>query len=784
MRRQSLQHLPSPAKQHFPSPARGNHRRVRSQTVIGTPLKTGTPCRVANTNVWDNMKSIVGSWAASPVPGAKSSATASDEAEDDAVPATNTDTATATPTATPTAAARGWRAAKAMEKVATLTKDLARMKFFDRQTRAIQQEMITRGYKQPAAKNLRNKSRDEADYQWVTTTTTTTSAMATEAEAEAAAAAMPAPKSPPRSARSSTAASRRRRSMTPSIASRLSASSTAALSARKCRTSHRPAGSRQRARRAEMGGVLTPGKDLALGGNLMRLLGTAAEMIIGGTAENTEMRVGEKDEDTKAEEGKKVKATEVKVGEMKAAAKVAGKAKTKATVVNAVGATDATAAAAAVAKPLTAAVTRALVLEDESAKDATETKDSCSGDSGNGADGYDGGGETKTSAAAPTMSSTSMSSASAVAAVDKPTIVAPLSARNKLLERVQGGARSSGRHRRKSSTVGSSGSVGSPADSSVGSSLAGSPADSPFLLSSSESSVADSPASDCWPSPSNGASIKIALIQHGKNHPNGTPMALPPLASTPPGAAESNTEGKTEAVVEAAPVAVVAVEEKKETEFEEKKAAENVEEKVGEMAEKAIMMQPMSPAMSPAVITTVDLGPAVAVAPATYDSTAVSSSSSSSSRMQPRGVPAEEPRAALPHRVFGDDVVGGWLMEQGGVSKMQQHIDGIERAPWVRDEEVDACMCVVCPDQTPFSLFNRRHHCRSCGYVVCGDCSAHRGTVNGYGASQRICTGCWEELEMLGGPPPVSSAPPSEASMSWREFEQDFADDSCGCAMM
>ena len=511
----------------------------------------------------------------------------------------------------------------------------------------------------------------------------------------------------------------------------------------------------------------------------MRLLGTAAEMIIGGTAENKELGTEKKDADEQSKEGKKVKAMDEKGGEMKAAAKVS------ATVVNAVVATDATAAAVA-KQPPTAAVTRALVLENEAAKDATETKDSCSGDSGNGADGYDGGGETKTSAAAPTMSSMSMSSASAAVAtaLDKPSIVAPLSARNKLLERVQGSARGSGRHRRKSSTD----SVGSPVDSPVGSSLAGSPADSPFLLSSSESPVVDSPASDCWPSPSGGASIKIALIQHGKVHPNGTPMALPPLASTPPGAAESNTEGNTEVVEAAAPVPVVAVKEEEEKEYEEKKAAENVEEKVEKMAEKAIMMQPMSPAMSPAVTTTVDLGRAGAVAPAAYDSTAVSSSSSSSSsssRMQARSVPAEEPRAALPHRTFGDDVVGGWLVEQGGVSKMQQHIDGIERAPWVRDEEVDACMCVVCPDQTPFSLFNRRHHCRSCGYVVCGDCSAHRGTVNGYGgAAQRICTGCWEELEMLGGPSLASSAPPSEASMSWKEFEQDFADDSCGCAMM
>lgn len=44
---------------------------------------------------------------------------------------------------------------------------------------------------------------------------------------------------------------------------------------------------------------------------------------------------------------------------------------------------------------------------------------------------------------------------------------------------------------------------------------------------------------------------------------------------------------------------------------------------------------------------------------------------------------------------------------------------------WQPDETVTKCS--VCEQE--FSLFFRKHHCRKCGRVVCGDCSRHRITL-------------------------------------------------------
>lgn len=46
---------------------------------------------------------------------------------------------------------------------------------------------------------------------------------------------------------------------------------------------------------------------------------------------------------------------------------------------------------------------------------------------------------------------------------------------------------------------------------------------------------------------------------------------------------------------------------------------------------------------------------------------------------------------------------------------------------WVPNDEVVECMCC---QKTAFSMFNRRHHCRRCGRVVCYYCSNHRMLVS------------------------------------------------------
>ncbi|XP_055993314.1 FYVE, RhoGEF and PH domain-containing protein 2 [Sorex fumeus] len=67
------------------------------------------------------------------------------------------------------------------------------------------------------------------------------------------------------------------------------------------------------------------------------------------------------------------------------------------------------------------------------------------------------------------------------------------------------------------------------------------------------------------------------------------------------------------------------------------------------------------------------------------------------------------------------------------------------RAPlWVRDKRVS--MCMRCRE--PFNaLTRRRHHCRACGYVVCGRCSDYRAELK-YDDNRpnRVCSDCYTFL--------------------------------------
>ena len=41
-----------------------------------------------------------------------------------------------------------------------------------------------------------------------------------------------------------------------------------------------------------------------------------------------------------------------------------------------------------------------------------------------------------------------------------------------------------------------------------------------------------------------------------------------------------------------------------------------------------------------------------------------------------------------------------------------------------------------------FTFFNRRHHCRGCGALVCGDCSPTTRAIGDDGKPERICKTC------------------------------------------
>ncbi|CAH1984730.1 unnamed protein product [Acanthoscelides obtectus] len=61
---------------------------------------------------------------------------------------------------------------------------------------------------------------------------------------------------------------------------------------------------------------------------------------------------------------------------------------------------------------------------------------------------------------------------------------------------------------------------------------------------------------------------------------------------------------------------------------------------------------------------------------------------------------------------------------------------------WIPNSEVIDCM--RCQKVT-FSMFNRRHHCRRCGRVICYNCSMHRMQVPSYGdILVRVCEDCYQ----------------------------------------
>ncbi|XP_054566726.1 pleckstrin homology domain-containing family F member 1-like [Eptesicus fuscus] len=65
-------------------------------------------------------------------------------------------------------------------------------------------------------------------------------------------------------------------------------------------------------------------------------------------------------------------------------------------------------------------------------------------------------------------------------------------------------------------------------------------------------------------------------------------------------------------------------------------------------------------------------------------------------------------------------------------------------APWVPDKATDICMRCT---HTRFSALTRRHHCRQCGFVVCGDCSRARVLLPRLAPKpQRVCSLCYHQL--------------------------------------
>lgn len=74
-----------------------------------------------------------------------------------------------------------------------------------------------------------------------------------------------------------------------------------------------------------------------------------------------------------------------------------------------------------------------------------------------------------------------------------------------------------------------------------------------------------------------------------------------------------------------------------------------------------------------------------------------------------------------------------------------------QRSHWKPD--YNALMCDAPTCQKSFSLFERRHHCRHCGFVFCGAHSPyavpldHRAEFHPDGMASRACKICWNQYE-------------------------------------
>ncbi|XP_057337905.1 uncharacterized protein LOC130675979 [Microplitis mediator] len=87
------------------------------------------------------------------------------------------------------------------------------------------------------------------------------------------------------------------------------------------------------------------------------------------------------------------------------------------------------------------------------------------------------------------------------------------------------------------------------------------------------------------------------------------------------------------------------------------------------------------------------------------------------------------------------------------------------REEWIPDDKARECSCCRA---IIFSMFNRRHHCRRCGRVVCATCSGQRIRVPGYADSVlvRVCNDCKRQTAMQAQG--ASSTPSSETFDCWR----------------
>eukprot|EP00112_Aurelia_sp_Birch-Aquarium-sp1_P015437 Seg3418.3 transcript_id=Seg3418.3/GoldUCD/mRNA.D3Y31 product="Pleckstrin-like domain-containing family F member 2" protein_id=Seg3418.3/GoldUCD/D3Y31 len=105
------------------------------------------------------------------------------------------------------------------------------------------------------------------------------------------------------------------------------------------------------------------------------------------------------------------------------------------------------------------------------------------------------------------------------------------------------------------------------------------------------------------------------------------------------------------------------------------------------------------------------------------------------------------------------------LVAKTGKKSTKEHA-----AVWVPDS--DATCCMHCR-KTKFTAINRRHHCRRCGLVVCGNCSSRKFLLPDISMKPiRVCDTCYEKLSSGAAKPTDKLTPEEKAATMAMQKEQ------------